>query len=97
MTKVFLTQIETELYSNTTISDLGVFESQDLAIEAGKISGRDSFFVTEFELNANNSGCTFEFFRIDLIFTVLSRTILSTLFTFTISLLIIYLIKPNKR
>jgi len=39
----------------------------------------------------------FEFFRIDLIFTVLFRTLLSTLFTFTISLLIIYLIKPNKR
>lgn len=39
----------------------------------------------------------FEFFRIDLIFTVLFRTLLSTLFTFTISLLIIYLIKTNKR
>ena len=39
----------------------------------------------------------FEFFRIDLILTVLFRTLLSTLFTFTISLLIIYLIKPNKR
>jgi rod shape-determining protein MreD len=39
----------------------------------------------------------FEFFRIDLILTVLFRTLLSTLFTITISLLIIYLIKPNKR
>ena len=39
----------------------------------------------------------FEFFRIDLIVIVLFRTLLSTLFTFTISLLIIYLIKPNKR
>jgi len=40
----------------------------------------------------------FEYFRIDLILTVLSRTLFSTLFTFVISLLIIYLIKPsNKR
>lgn len=39
----------------------------------------------------------FEFFRIDLIFQILSRTLYSTLFTFTISLLILYLIKPNKR
>ena len=39
----------------------------------------------------------FEFFRIDLIFQILSRTLFSTLFTFTISLLILYLIKPNKR
>jgi hypothetical protein len=39
----------------------------------------------------------FEFFRIDLIFQILSRTLYTTLFTFTISLLIIYLIKPNKR
>jgi len=39
----------------------------------------------------------FEFFRLDLILTVLFRTLLNTLFTFTISLLIIYLIKPNKR
>ncbi|WP_324208981.1 rod shape-determining protein MreD [Flavobacterium sp.] len=38
-----------------------------------------------------------EYFRIGLIFTILSRTLLSTLFTFTICLLIIYLIKPNKR
>lgn len=39
----------------------------------------------------------FEFFRMDLIFIVLFRTLLTTIFTFTISLLIIYLIKPNKR
>jgi len=39
----------------------------------------------------------FEFFRFDLIVTVLFRTLLSSLFTFTISILIIYLIKPNKR
>lgn len=39
----------------------------------------------------------FEFLRIDLIVEVLMRTLLSTIFTFTISLLIIYLIKPNKR
>ncbi len=38
-----------------------------------------------------------EYFRIGLIFTILSRTLLSTLFTFIICLLIIYLIKPNKR
>jgi hypothetical protein len=38
-----------------------------------------------------------EYFRIGLLFTILSRTLLSTLFTFTICLLIIYLIKPNKR
>lgn len=39
----------------------------------------------------------FEFLRLDLIFDILKRTLLSTLFTFIISLLIIYLIKPNKR
>ena len=39
----------------------------------------------------------FEFLRIDLFFDVLIRTVLSTAFTFVISLLIIYLIKPNKR
>lgn len=38
-----------------------------------------------------------EYFRIGLLFTILSRTLLSTLFTFIICLLIIYLIKPNKR
>ncbi len=39
----------------------------------------------------------FEFFRIGLIFSILSHTLLSTLFTFIICLLTIYLIKPNKR
>lgn len=39
----------------------------------------------------------FEFLRIDLILEVLMRTLMSTIFTFAISLLIIYLIKPNKR
>ena len=39
----------------------------------------------------------FEYFRIDLIFTILSRTLFSTLFTFTICLLTLYLIKPSKR
>lgn len=38
-----------------------------------------------------------EYFRFGLLFTILSRTIISTLFTFTICLLIVYLIKPNKR
>lgn len=38
-----------------------------------------------------------EYFRISLFFTILTRTLLSTLFTFIICLLIIYLIKPNKR
>ncbi|MFY8068736.1 MAG: rod shape-determining protein MreD [Flavobacterium sp.] len=38
-----------------------------------------------------------EYFRLGLLFTILSRTIVSTLFTFTICLLIVYLIKPNKR
>ncbi|MFD2909821.1 rod shape-determining protein MreD [Flavobacterium ardleyense] len=39
----------------------------------------------------------FEFLRLDLIFDILKRTLMSTLFTFIISILIIYLIKPNKR
>ena len=39
----------------------------------------------------------FEYFRFDLILTVLTRTLFSTLFTFTICLLIIYIIKPSKR
>ncbi|WP_349678558.1 hypothetical protein [Flavobacterium sp. UBA6195] len=39
----------------------------------------------------------FEYFRFDLIFTILTRTLFGTLFTFTICLLIIYIIKPNKR
>lgn len=38
-----------------------------------------------------------ECFRLGLLLTILSRTIVSTLFTFTICLLIVYLIKPNKR
>ena len=38
-----------------------------------------------------------EYFRLGLLFTILSRTVVSTLFTFTICLLIVYLIKPNKR
>ena len=39
----------------------------------------------------------FEYFRLDLILTVLTRTLFSTLFTFTICLLILYIIKPSKR
>ncbi len=39
----------------------------------------------------------FEYFRFDLILTVLTRTLFSTLFTFTICLLTIYIIKPSKR
>lgn len=39
----------------------------------------------------------FEYFRLDLFFTIVSRALISTLFTFTISILIIYLIKPTKR
>ena len=39
----------------------------------------------------------FEYFRFDLIFTILTRTLFSTIFTFTISMLILFLIKPNKR
>jgi hypothetical protein len=38
-----------------------------------------------------------EYFRLGLIFTILTRTLASTLFTFTICLLIVYLIKPNRR
>ena len=38
-----------------------------------------------------------EYFRLGLLFTILSRTIVSALFTFTICILIVYLIKPNKR
>lgn len=40
---------------------------------------------------------TLEIFRIDLFLIILYRTLLSTIFTFIICLLIIYLIKPNKR
>lgn len=39
----------------------------------------------------------FEYYRFDLILTVLTRTLFSTLFTFIICLLIIYIIKPSKR
>lgn len=38
-----------------------------------------------------------EFFRLSLIFSVIGRTFLTTIFTFFVSLLIIYLIKPSKR
>jgi hypothetical protein len=39
----------------------------------------------------------FEYYRLDLIITILYRALISTLFTFGICLLIIYLIKPSKR
>ena len=39
----------------------------------------------------------FEYFRFDLFFTILIRTLFSTIFTFTICLLILYIIKPSKR
>ncbi len=39
----------------------------------------------------------FEYYRFDLIFTILTRTLFSTLFTFIICLLTIYIIKPSKR
>jgi len=38
-----------------------------------------------------------EFFRLSLIVSVIGRTFLATIFTFFMCLLIIYLIKPNKR
>lgn len=38
-----------------------------------------------------------ELFRIDLFLIIIYRTLLSTIFTFIVCLLIIYLIKPNKR
>ena len=38
-----------------------------------------------------------EFFRLSLIVSVIGRTLLATIFTFLMCLLIIYLIKPNKR
>ena len=38
-----------------------------------------------------------EYFRLGLIFTILTRTLASTLFTFAICLLIVFLIKPNRR
>lgn len=39
----------------------------------------------------------FELFRFDLIVDILAKTLYSTIFTFIVSLLIIILIKPNKR
>jgi hypothetical protein len=39
----------------------------------------------------------FEYFRFDLLLTILSRSLTSTLFTFIICLLTIYLIKPSNR
>lgn len=38
-----------------------------------------------------------EIFTFDYFFTIISRTILSTLFTLILSIIIIYLIKPNRR
>lgn len=38
-----------------------------------------------------------EFYRLNLFFLIISRTILSTIFTFIICIISIYLIKPNKR
>ncbi|MFD2891936.1 rod shape-determining protein MreD [Flavobacterium chuncheonense] len=38
-----------------------------------------------------------EYFRINLFFTIISRVLITTVFTFAISVLIIYLIKPSKR
>lgn len=40
---------------------------------------------------------TFELFKINLFFDIISRTLLTTLLTFAFCLLIIYLIKPSKR
>lgn len=39
----------------------------------------------------------FEYFRISLFFTIVSRALISTLLTFVFCLLIIYFIKPSKR
>lgn len=39
----------------------------------------------------------FEYFRMDLLFTIFTRTFLSSIFTFIICLLTIYIIKPSKR
>jgi hypothetical protein len=38
-----------------------------------------------------------ELYRFDLFFEIISRTFLSTIFTFTLCIISIYLIKPNKR
>lgn len=40
---------------------------------------------------------SFEYFRFTLFFDIISRTLVSTLLSFIICLLIIYLIKPSKR
>jgi len=40
---------------------------------------------------------SFEYFRFSLIFTIITRTLFSTLLSFIVCLLIIYLIKPSKR
>ena len=50
-----------------------------------------SVFIHHFVLFA------FEYFRITLFFTIISRTLISTFFTFIFCLLIIYFIKPSKR
>lgn len=40
---------------------------------------------------------TLELYRFDLFFEIISRTILSTIFTFIICIISIYLIKPNRK
>jgi rod shape-determining protein MreD len=40
---------------------------------------------------------SFEYFRFTLFFTIITRTLFSTLLSFIVCLLIIYLIKPSKR
>ncbi len=40
---------------------------------------------------------SFEYFRFTLIFTIITRALFSTLLSFIVCLLIIYLIKPSKR
>lgn len=40
---------------------------------------------------------SFEYFRMSLFFTIVSRSLISTLLTFVFCLLIIYFIKPSKR
>ncbi|CAM3929759.1 MULTISPECIES: rod shape-determining protein MreD [Flavobacterium] len=40
---------------------------------------------------------TFELFSIELVFDIIKRTLITTLYTFVFCLLIIYLIKPSKR
>lgn len=50
-----------------------------------------SIFIHHFALFA------FEYFRVGLFFTIVTRTLSSTLLTFIFCLLIIYFIKPSKR